>query len=132
MLTITHDEITRLSPEERLTLIGTAALEGTGNELANLIIGNAGSNVIDGRGGDDTMEGGGGNDAYFVDSMAATVVEQAAETLIQEHGGIGFTWEHDAHLYWRRAKVDRLLLGDAVAAFDTVARLALAAAAPSS
>ena len=54
------------------------------------------------------------------------MVEQAAETLIQVHGGIGFTWEHDAHLFWRRAKVDRLLLGDDVDAFDTVARLALA------
>ncbi|MCW2607028.1 MAG: putative acyl-CoA dehydrogenase, partial [Frankiales bacterium] len=57
--------------------------------------------------------------------LSATVLEQTAETLIQVHGGIGFTWEHDAHLYWRRAKVDRLLLGDDVAAFDTVARLAL-------
>jgi alkylation response protein AidB-like acyl-CoA dehydrogenase len=58
--------------------------------------------------------------------LAASVVEHAAETLIQVHGGIGFTWEHDAHLYWRRAKVDRLLLGDDVSAYDTVARLALA------
>ena len=45
---------------------------------------------------------------------------------MQVHGGIGFTWEHDAHLYWRRAKVDRFLLGDDVEAFDTVARLAIA------
>jgi alkylation response protein AidB-like acyl-CoA dehydrogenase len=65
--------------------------------------------------------------AAAVKGLAATVVEQATETLIQVHGGIGFTWEHDAHLYWRRAKVDRLLLGDDVAAYDTVARLALAA-----
>jgi alkylation response protein AidB-like acyl-CoA dehydrogenase len=70
--------------------------------------------------------------AAAVKGLAAAVVEQAAETLIQVHGGIGFTWEHDAHLYWRRAKVDRLLLGDTVAAFDTVARLALAAGRPSS
>ncbi|MFC6884618.1 MULTISPECIES: acyl-CoA dehydrogenase family protein [Actinomadura] len=27
------------------------------------------------------------------------------------HGGIGFTWEHDAHLYYKRAKGDELLLG---------------------
>ena len=58
-------------------------------------------------------------------ALAATVLESATETLIQVHGGIGFTWEHDAHLLWRRAKVDRLLLGDDVAAYDTVARLAL-------
>ncbi|MEZ0579421.1 acyl-CoA dehydrogenase family protein [Nocardioides sp. MH1] len=61
--------------------------------------------------------------------LAATALERAAETLIQVHGGIGFTWEHDAHLFWRRAKVDRLLLGDDVAAYDEVARLALADAA---
>ena len=35
----------------------------------------------------------------------------AAET-IQVHGGIGFTWEHDAHLYFKRAKSSELLLGD--------------------
>jgi alkylation response protein AidB-like acyl-CoA dehydrogenase len=35
----------------------------------------------------------------------------AAET-IQVHGGIGFTWEHDAHLYFRRAKSSQLMLGD--------------------
>jgi hypothetical protein len=58
--------------------------------------------------------------------LAATVLEQATETLIQVHGGIGFTWEHDAHLFWRRAKVDRFLLGDDVDAYDTVARLSLA------
>ncbi|MEU4690834.1 acyl-CoA dehydrogenase family protein [Actinoplanes sp. NPDC023714] len=58
-------------------------------------------------------------------AAAATTLELAAETVIQVHGGIGFTWEHDAHLYWRRAKVDRFLLGDDVAAFDEVARLAM-------
>jgi alkylation response protein AidB-like acyl-CoA dehydrogenase len=31
---------------------------------------------------------------------------------IQIHGGIGFTWEHDAHLYYRRAKSSELMLGD--------------------
>ncbi len=32
---------------------------------------------------------------------------------IQIHGGIGFTWEHDLHLFYRRAKWDELFLGDA-------------------
>lgn len=35
----------------------------------------------------------------------------AAEN-IQIHGGIGFTWEHDAHLYFKRAKSSELMLGD--------------------
>jgi alkylation response protein AidB-like acyl-CoA dehydrogenase len=59
---------------------------------------------------------------------AAEVLERAAETCVQVHGGIGFTWEYDAHLYWRRAKVDRLLLGDAAEHLDAVARLAVAGA----
>lgn len=61
-------------------------------------------------------------------AFAATAAQQATETLIQVHGGIGFTWDHDAHLYWRRAKVDRFLLGDETTAYDDVAREALAGA----
>ena len=30
---------------------------------------------------------------------------------IQIHGGVGYTWENDAHLFLRRAKVDDLLMG---------------------
>jgi len=32
---------------------------------------------------------------------------------IQIHGGMGFTWEHDAHLYFKRAKADEFNFGDA-------------------
>ncbi len=35
-----------------------------------------------------------------------------ADTALQLHGGIGFTWEHDLHLYIRRAKTDGVLYGD--------------------
>lgn len=37
---------------------------------------------------------------------------QATEQNIQVHGGIGFTWEHPAHLYLKRAKTSQLLFGD--------------------
>jgi Ca2+-binding RTX toxin-like protein len=46
---------------ENLTLTG-GAVSGTGNALANVIIGNAGDNLLDGRGGNDRLEGGAGND----------------------------------------------------------------------
>ncbi|MGX9883327.1 acyl-CoA dehydrogenase family protein [Streptomyces sp. NPDC002276] len=36
----------------------------------------------------------------------------ASEQNIQVHGGIGFTWEHPAHLYLKRAKTSQLLFGD--------------------
>lgn len=46
-------------------------------------------------------------------AYAADTVVAAARTLVHVHGGTGFTWEHDAHLFWRRAMTDRLLLGSA-------------------
>jgi alkylation response protein AidB-like acyl-CoA dehydrogenase len=39
------------------------------------------------------------------------VAVRAAEECVQLHGGIGFTWEHPAHLYLKRAKADAILLG---------------------
>jgi alkylation response protein AidB-like acyl-CoA dehydrogenase len=59
-------------------------------------------------------------------AYSAEAVQTCASTCIQVHGGIGFTWEHDAQLYWRRAKVDRVLLGDAARHHARVAELALA------
>jgi alkylation response protein AidB-like acyl-CoA dehydrogenase len=46
----------------------------------------------------------------------------AAAGAIQVLGGIGFTWEHDAHLYLRRAKSSEIYLGDADFHRDLVAR----------
>jgi alkylation response protein AidB-like acyl-CoA dehydrogenase len=46
--------------------------------------------------------------AYASDTYFHVVAE-----MIQMHGGIGFTWEHDAHLYFKRAKSSELFLGDA-------------------
>jgi alkylation response protein AidB-like acyl-CoA dehydrogenase len=43
---------------------------------------------------------------------SATYLHVAADN-IQIHGGIGFTWEHDAHLHLKRAKSSELLFGDA-------------------
>lgn len=37
---------------------------------------------------------------------------------IQVHGGIGFTWEHPAHLYFRRAKADQLMFGGPAAYYE--------------
>lgn len=45
-------------------------------------------------------------------AYAAEAAVAACERSIQVHGGIGFTWEHPAHLYYKRAKSSGHLLGD--------------------
>jgi alkylation response protein AidB-like acyl-CoA dehydrogenase len=44
-------------------------------------------------------------------SVCSDAFLKVAGDNIQVHGGIGFTWEHNAHLYFKRAKADSLLLG---------------------
>jgi alkylation response protein AidB-like acyl-CoA dehydrogenase len=51
--------------------------------------------------------------ASLVNAYASEVYSHVAGENIQIHGGIGFTWEHDAHLYLKRAKASELFLGDA-------------------
>ncbi|MFC4053824.1 acyl-CoA dehydrogenase family protein [Actinomadura syzygii] len=43
----------------------------------------------------------------------SAVALKAAEECVQMHGGIGFTWEHPAHLFLKRAKADSIALGTA-------------------
>jgi alkylation response protein AidB-like acyl-CoA dehydrogenase len=50
--------------------------------------------------------------AAMAKAMASEAYTFCAAETIQLHGGIGFTWEHDAHLYYRRAHSTALLLGD--------------------
>jgi alkylation response protein AidB-like acyl-CoA dehydrogenase len=47
--------------------------------------------------------------APLAKSYCSEAYSHAAGENIQIHGGIGFTWEHDAHLYFKRAKTDELL-----------------------
>jgi alkylation response protein AidB-like acyl-CoA dehydrogenase len=44
-------------------------------------------------------------------SVCSDAYIQAAGDTIQIHGGIGFTWDHDAHLFFKRAKADALIIG---------------------
>jgi Ca2+-binding RTX toxin-like protein len=50
---------------ENLTLTGAAGIDGTGNQLANLIAGNTGRNALAGLGGNDTIQGGAGDDTLL-------------------------------------------------------------------
>lgn len=82
---------------ESLTLTNTGNINGTGNDLDNLIVGNDGNNFLSGLGGNDTIEGGIGddtleggigtdslvgglgNDTYVLDVAGDTIAENAGE-----------------------------------------------------
>ncbi len=51
-------------------------------------------------------------------TMALVAADECAQLNIQVHGGIGFTWEHDAHLYLRRAAALAAVVGPEAAASD--------------
>ena len=51
--------------------------------------------------------------ASIAQALSSDALQRIAADAIQVHGGIGFTWEHRAHLYFKRAATDAALLGSA-------------------
>jgi alkylation response protein AidB-like acyl-CoA dehydrogenase len=56
-------------------------------------------------------------------SKAGDTAEQATSAMIQYHGGIGYTWEHDTHFYFKRSKRLQYVYGDAAQHRERIARL---------
>lgn len=67
--------------------------------------------------------------ASAVRSAAGEALDFATRAMINVHGGIGATWEHDAPLFFRRGELSRRLLGGTADATDRVAEQTLATAA---
>jgi alkylation response protein AidB-like acyl-CoA dehydrogenase len=61
--------------------------------------------------------------ASVAKSYASDAFFQVAAETIQIHGGIGFTWEHDAHLYFRRARASLTMLGSVARDRERIARV---------
>ena len=51
--------------------------------------------------------------AHLAKALASDAYTQTAIHAVQIHGGIGFTWDNDTHLWFKRAKSSEVLLGDA-------------------
>ena len=62
-----------VSQIESLTLSGVDDIDGTGDAIGNLIIGNSGRNTLTGGGGADTLMGGAGNDIFYVNTASEIV-----------------------------------------------------------
>jgi alkylation response protein AidB-like acyl-CoA dehydrogenase len=61
--------------------------------------------------------------ASMAKAYASDAFRKVAGAGIQLHGGIGFTWEHDLHLYFKRAKSSEFTFGDATYHREKVAQL---------
>jgi len=72
-------------------------------------------------------------DAAAAVSIAKIYTSEASRTVgnraIQVHGGMGFTWENDLHLFYRRAKASEMAFGDASYHRERLARLVIDGAA---
>ena len=75
-------------------------------------------------------------DAAVAVSIAKMYASDAARMVgnrgIQVHGGMGFTWENDLHLYYKRAKASETALGDSTYHREQIARLVIDRSAASS
>jgi Ca2+-binding RTX toxin-like protein len=76
---------------EKLLLTGAAAINGTGNTLANTITGNSGANLLDGKGGVDTLRGMGGNDTLVWAATDTCDGGEGTDTLKLTGGNLNLT-----------------------------------------
>lgn len=58
-------------------------------------------------------------------AKASDTARDMSATMIQYHGGIGYTWEHEAHLFYKRAKREEFAYGDATAHRERIAELVI-------
>src|SRR6185295_6288879 len=91
---------------ENLTLTGTAAINGTGNALNNVLTGNSAANVL---------MGGAGNDTYVVDNAGDTTVEDADNGLDTVNASVSDTLSDNVESLTLTGTADLVGTGNALA-----------------
>jgi Ca2+-binding RTX toxin-like protein len=104
---VTHTLMANL---ENLTLTGALAIDGTGNDLNNVIIGNSAINVLAGMDGNDTLNGGTGADSMSGGAGNDTYVVENAGDVVTENAGEGADTVQSAITLTLAANVENLLL----------------------
>lgn len=96
---------------ENLSLIANA-LQGTGNALNNLIIGNNQDNIIDGAAGNDILNGGAGNDIYLIQSAADHTQAEINDSAGMDEVRFASTTVSNLILYADDKGIERVVLGN--------------------
>lgn len=95
---------------ENLTLTGTSAINGTGNALDNVLVGNSGANTLRGYEGNDTLDGGTGNDTMIGGIGNDTYVVNATGDVVTELANEGADLVRSAVTYTLGNNVENLVL----------------------
>jgi Ca2+-binding RTX toxin-like protein len=106
---------------ENLTLTGTGAINGTGNDLSNIILGNAGANVLSGGAGNDYLTGAGGADSLTggagADRFIFTAISDSTSATMDRI--TDFNWADGDYIDLTRIDADSALAGDQAFSFVT-------------
>ena len=93
---------------ENLVLTTAAAINGTGNNLANVITGNAGNNTLTGNAGNDLLIGGNGADIYsYTSGHGADVIDNSSSDSAQDR--LNFTNVTSSQVSFTRSNNDLLI-----------------------